>query len=237
MLRSRFATLRITNSHYTLRKMRQHVARFRGEACPLGLSPEIPLNMKIGPSRRDVLTLRAADGEARVLGERVLLLVARMDARERGKGHRELINLLPSLLGIWPDVQLVFPGPGEDRRNLKTLAARKGVASSVFLPGFVPGKTLIHLYRHCYAFVMPSRQEGFGLAYLEAMNFGKPCVGCFDQGAEDVIVHGETGLLVVDPSDTEDAREFGSKGFDRLHAHFTPARVQTCVKEKMAGIL
>ncbi len=50
---------------------------------------------------------------------------------------------------------------------------------------------LEQLYSQCYAFVVPSKQEGFGLVHLEAMNFGKPCVGCFDDGAADVNVDGE----------------------------------------------
>ncbi|MCH7562947.1 MAG: glycosyltransferase family 4 protein, partial [Gemmatimonadetes bacterium] len=163
----------------------------------------------------------------------------------------ELIGVLPALLSTWPDVQLVFPGPGEDRNNLRALAARKGVAASVFLPGLVSNETLMRLYRRCYAFVMPSRQEGFGLVYLEAMNFGKPCVGCFDQGAAEVIVHGETGLLVEDPGDADEllgalhailrqpeyAKELGRRGFQRLLEHFTATHVQACLKEKLAAIL
>ena len=126
-----------------------------------------------------------------------------MDQREGKKGHRDLINVLPALLGEFPEVQVVLPGPGDDRNNLQALAQRKGVAPSVFLPGFVSTETLRSLYRDCYAFVLPSQQEGFGLAYLEAMNYAKPCVGCYDQGAEDVIVHGESGFLVHDPHNAQ----------------------------------
>ena len=98
---------------------------------------------------------------------------------------------------------------------------------------------------------MPSRQEGFGLVYLEAMNFGKPCLGCRDDGAEDVIVHEETGLLVNDPkdakelaaalrrllSDFEEAREMGRRGFERLHQRFTAAHFQQRLREQFAKIL
>ena len=98
---------------------------------------------------------------------------------------------------------------------------------------------------------MPSKQEGFGLVYLEAMNFGKPCVGCFDDGAEDVIVHEQTGLLVRDPNDAQEllgvlrrllseperARQMGSQGFARLHERFTAAHVQQRVYENIARVL
>ena len=195
--------------------------------------------------------LQAADGKLRPLGPHVLLLVARLHPAERQKGHYPLLRVLPTLLEEFPDVQLVFPGPGADRANLERLARQMGVASSVFLPGYVTVQVLQQLYQHCYAYVMPSKQEGFGLTYLEAMNYGKPCVGCFDDGAEEVIVHGETGLLVRDPNDPEQilnvlrvllrdselTRAMGRKGFERLHRYFTAHHVQERIKRHIAGFL
>lgn len=245
------ASLCLTNSYFTLKKMREQISKFNGEACPLGLSPEFPLHKEVLEAPEGNVKLKAGDGETRTLKNRVLLLVARMDRNEKEKGHRELINVMPELLKEYPDVQLVFPGPGDDRENLQELTQRKGVAPLVFLPGFVSLETLQCLYRHCYAFVMPSKQEGFGLAYLEAMNYAKPCVGCFDQGAEDVIVHSETGFLVRDPSDSQEllevlcallrdperARTLGRRGFERLHERFTSRHVQARLKEQISRVL
>lgn len=247
----KYASLCLTNSRYTLNKMRQKIPGFNGHACPLGLSPEFHINTKIPANNPDDIELEAADGEIHILTETVLLLVARLDSSEGQKGHRALIHVMPELIKEFPDVQLVFPGPGNDRKNLKELARQKGVASAVFLPGFVSIETLQRLYRHCYAFVMPSKQEGFGLVYLEAMNYAKPCVGCFDDGAEDVIVHGETGYLVHDPhnhkellevlrallSDVEHTHALGKKGFERLHANFTSRHFQARIKEHITSIL
>lgn len=245
------ASLCLTNSHFTLRKMREQLSKFNGEACLLGLSPEFALNREVPEAPAGTIEMKAADGEARILKDRVLLLVGRMDPSEALKGHRALIDVMPDLLRKYPDVQLVFPGPGDDRRNLEELAQRNGVASSVFLPGFVSIETLQCLYRHCYAFVMPSKQEGFGLAYLEAMNYGKPCVGCFDQGAEEIIVHGETGFLVYNPRDCQEllevldallrdperARALGRRGSERLHERFTSHHVQGRIKEQISKVL
>ncbi len=242
------ASLCLANSGFTLRKMRHTLTRFKGRTCLLGLSPLFALNVAIPEPSAATIRLEAADGVSRPLGERVLLLVARLDPRERLKGHRELIRVLPALRSHDPDVQLVFPGPGADRKNLIALARGLGVASSVFLPGWLPVVELRRLYESCYAFVMPSRQEGFGLVYLEAMNAGKPCVGCWDDGAEDVIVPGETGLLVRHPSepaqlisalrtlldDPYAARTMGAKGFKRLHALFTSEHVQSRIKSHLA---
>jgi glycosyltransferase involved in cell wall biosynthesis len=64
------------------------------------------------------------------------------------------------------------------------------------LPGYLPDAALRAVLRHAAVFAMPSRGEGFGLVYLEAMRAGIPCLGSRDDAAADVIVDGETGLLV-----------------------------------------
>jgi phosphatidylinositol alpha-1,6-mannosyltransferase len=241
----------LTNSSFTLRNARRRLDGFDGEACPLGLSPEFELNSKppIGPV--GPIELEAVDGRVRQLTRQALLLVARLDPSEGQKGHAELIDVLPGLLREFPDVQLVFPGPGDGKRVLAELARRRAVAHAVFMPGRVPQETLQALYGACYAFVMPSRQEGFGMVYLEAMNYAKPCVGCFDDGAEEVIVPGETGWLVRDPadaaelhgvlqsllSDAQRASERGLNGFRRLHERFTAKHHQDRVIASLEAIL
>ena len=245
------ATLNLTNSEYTLRRMRARIPRFEGRACPLGLSPQFPLNREAPPPFMDRIEMTACDGNIHVLGERVLLLVARMDPAERMKGHAALLNVLPDLLRRHPETQLVLPGPGQDIALHAQRAKELGVASSVFLPGMVSVELLARLYRRCYAFTMPSKQEGFGMVYLEAMNYAKACVGCFDDGGEDVIVHGETGYLVHDPSDSREmlavlealladparTRSLGIGGFERLHARFTSQQHQMRIQNEIAPLL
>ncbi|MBI1883156.1 MAG: glycosyltransferase family 4 protein [Chlamydiae bacterium] len=245
------ASLCLTNSYFTLGKMQERISEFRGKACLMGLSPAFQLNSEVPEPDGHGVELEAVDGRRRRIGKRSLLLTARMDRGEGKKGHRELVNILPHLLVDFPDVQLVFPGPGNDRFGLQELARSEGVAGSVFIPGWVSQEILSCLYNHCYVFVMPSQQEGFGLAYLEAMNFGKPCVGCFDQGAEDIIVHGETGFLVRDPSNAHEllevlrvllsdhplARRLGMNGFKRLHQYFTAEHYQERIQSEILEVL
>jgi phosphatidylinositol alpha-1,6-mannosyltransferase len=234
----RAARLVITNSGYTLRRMGEYgplAGRFHGVACPLGLSPAFPLQAAPPAAAEGALPLTAVDGRMRPLGNAVLLLVGRMDPTEREKGHDRLIEVLPHVLTRHAQAQLVFAGPGTDRARLEALARARGVAGSVFFPGRVSSEMLGDLYRRCFAFVMPSRQEGFGLVYLEAMNYAKPCVGCRQDGAEDVIADGETGILLEDAldgatlssalcgllDDPGRAADMGRRGFDRLQQHFT----------------
>lgn len=236
--------------------MRERLRAFQGEACPLGLSPEFEINERLPEDSLENeaetdLALEAADGSHRELGERILLLVGRMHPEERGKGHDELIEVLPALRKYHPEGQLVFAGPGDDRDRLRRKARDYGVGEAVFLPGRVPHEELRQLYRRCYAFVMPSRQEGFGLVYLEAMNYGKPCVGCYDDGAEDIIQDGETGYLIRDPDDQNElldvlrrllrdpecAQRMGKNGFELLHSRFTAEHFQERLREALSRVL
>ena len=245
------AMLVLTNSQFTLRKMRERIPHFNGVACPLGLAPEFESNSQPPDPSTEPLSFASANGEIRFLGERVCLLVGRMHPREREKGHYELLQVWPEIVREFGNAQLVFAGPGDDRTSIGRVARERGVGDSVFVVGELPPEVLRSLYTTCYAFTMPSKQEGFGLVYLEAMNAAKPCLGCRDDGAEDIIVDGETGLLVRDPKDAdevtaalrrllgnpEEARTLGRRGFERLHQHFTGAHLQERLREQFVRIL
>lgn len=239
------ADLTLTNSTYTLAKMRSRFSGFSGAACPLGLSPQFALTAA-PPCRSDErLTLEAANGERAALGARVMLLVGRMDAEEREKGHRELIAVMPQVVAEAPDAQLVFVGGGSDEAALRALAAQSPVAGRICFTGRVGDDLLARLYAKAYAFTMPSRQEGFGLVYLEAMNYALPCIACRDDGGADVVVDGETGLLVdqpVDPAelahsvisllaDESRAKRMGEAGWRRLRAEFSAEAHQARILE------
>jgi phosphatidylinositol alpha-1,6-mannosyltransferase len=120
------------------------------------------------------------------LGKGFFLIVGRMDARERYKGHDQLLE---ALRGI-PESRLVVAGDGDDRPRLEAKAAGLGMADRVVFTGFTSEATLAELYRRCVAFAMPSRGEGFGLVYLEAMRAGKPVLAARGSAAEEIVVEG-----------------------------------------------
>jgi phosphatidylinositol alpha-1,6-mannosyltransferase len=133
--------------------------------------------------------------------------------------------------------RLVIAGDGDDRPRLEALAASLGLARQVLFTGFVSEATLAELYARAAVFVMPSRGEGFGLVYLEAMRAALPCVAACASAAAEIIADGETGLL-VDPlapdaiaaalgrllASPELARAMGEAGRRRLELLFTPRR-------------
>jgi phosphatidylinositol alpha-1,6-mannosyltransferase len=134
---------------------------------------------------------------AREIPDRFALIVGRLERHEQHKGHDLLLDL-------WRDVharcglRLVIAGDGSDRTRLEERARALGLAGAVQFAGHVPDAALRALYRDCDLFVMPGRDEGFGLVYVEAMRAGKPCIA--GPGApEEIVVDGETGF-VIDPT-------------------------------------
>lgn len=179
------ATVRLSNSHYTAaRVMAAHPDAGRVDACPLALPPD-----------RRTRTVTAADAWPG-LGPRALLVVGRMSAGERYKGHDELVDVWPRVVAAVPDAQLVIAGGGDDAARLRAKAAASSAASQIVFTGYVSDGQLASLYRQAAVFALPSRGEGFGLVYLEAMAQGLPCIGSIHDAATDVIVDHETGRLV-----------------------------------------
>jgi glycosyltransferase involved in cell wall biosynthesis len=137
--------------------------------------------------------------------ENFALIVARMAAEERYKGHDLLLELWPRIQAEIPAATLVIAGDGNDRPRLTAKAGDLGLKEAVTFLGGVSDETLVALYRRCAVFVMPSPQEGFGLVFLEAMRAGTACIGGVGAAAE-VIEHGVTGLI-VDPRQPDHVRE------------------------------
>ena len=122
---------------------------------------------------------------------------------------------------------------------MRELAESLGVADCVDLPGFVPDDELARYLQEASLFAMPSRGEGFGLVYVEAMRFGLPCIAGANDAAQEVVVDGETGRL-VDPDDEpklletllwfaehrEQARAMGAAGQDRWRRLYRPSVFQ-----------
>jgi glycosyltransferase involved in cell wall biosynthesis len=177
-------------SHDTAEKVVeiQGVAPSRVQILPLALDPsfstipdETPLN--------DGLPAKYPAG-------RILLSVTRLAACEGYKGIDTVIQTLPRLRSVVPDVQHVVVGDGDDRPRLEQLSREAGVADCVHFLGRLEAPELRACYRNCDVFVLPSKGEGFGLVFLEAMAYGKPVVGGAHGGALDVIEDGKTGFLV-----------------------------------------
>lgn len=131
-----------------------------------------------------------------------LLTVARALKSERYKGHDAVIRALPRIVEGCPGVRYVIVGDGDDYEWLQALARDAGVAGRVEFAGAQSDEALHRWYRSSTVFVMPSRGEGFGLVYLEAMHYRKPCIAGDCDAGQEIVRHGVNGFT-VDPSDPD----------------------------------
>ena len=127
---------------------------------------------------------------------RIILTVARLDSQEQYKGYDQVLRAMPDIRVHVPQAHYMVVGKGDDRQRVEQLIQHLGVQDCVTLTGFVDDHELTDYYNLCDVFAMPSKGEGFGIVYLEALACGKPTVGGNQDGAIDALCHGELGVLV-----------------------------------------
>ncbi|MDY3551862.1 glycosyltransferase family 4 protein [Gemmata sp. JC717] len=173
------ATVQMFNSDYTRRRAERAHGRFgRAEVCWLATEAERPPPPRPRPS---------ASAE--------VLVVGRMVA-DRDKGHRDLIAAWPSVVDAVPGATLRVVGRGPGQAALEALAAQSGAGQSIVFEGFATEERLDELYARATAFAMPSRGEGFGIVYIEAMRHGLPVVASVHDAAPEIVLDGGTGFTV-----------------------------------------
>lgn len=127
----------------------------------------------------------------------IILTVNRLCGSELYKGYDKILEALPQIRQVIPNVHYIIVGKGDDRPRLEQLIHQRQLQNCVTLAGFIPDSELCNYYNLCNVFAMPSKLEGFGIVYLEALACGKPTLGGNQDGAIDALCHGELGALVA----------------------------------------
>ena len=102
-------------------------------------------------------------------GQRFILSVSRLSQSEKYKGLDTAILAIARASESATDIRLKIVGSGDDRSRLEALARSVRVSDRVEFLGSVPDDALASLYQECAFFTLPSKKEGFGLVFLEAM--------------------------------------------------------------------
>lgn len=169
----------VTNSHFTRERAASYDPVFAAaRVCWLGTAEDDP------PA-----SLAPLDGPP------VVTIIGRLD-NAAYKGHRELIEAWPSVVEAVPGAELVIIGIGPSLELHCSLAAASPAAAHIKILGFVPDAALPDWWRRSVIFAMPSRGEGFGLAYVEAMRWGIPVIASVHDAGQEVNLHNSTGLNV-----------------------------------------
>ena len=126
-----------------------------------------------------------------------LVTVSRYDKR---KNHEKVIMALRNLKQIYPDIVYICIGYGDEEENIKKIVKELNLDEQVMFFKHISNELKNSLLAKSNIFVMPSiiykkSVEGFGIAYVEAAQYGIPSIGGIDGGAPDAIDHNKTGLI------------------------------------------
>lgn len=173
-----------------------------------------------------------------------ILSVTRLSASEKLKGIDTMIKTLPLLIEKIPNIKYSVIGKGEDVIRLKQIVKELGLEKYVDFLGYVDD--INAYYQHCDVFSLPSKKEGFGIVYLEAMQYKKPVIGVNFGGTTDVIKHNRTGYLCEYDNMNEISKyiieiytnllkknELGNNGYEFLIHNF----IYTHYQNNLRGIL
>jgi glycosyltransferase involved in cell wall biosynthesis len=119
------------------------------------------------------------------------------------KGHETLLKSVASISDEFPELGVEIVGTGPELSRLQGTAQRLGISERVRFLGRQSRAEVADSMRRCTVFALPSRFEGLGCVYLEAMVTSRPVVGCRGQGIAEVIQHGKNGFLVSPDNDRE----------------------------------
>ena len=152
-----------------------------------GVDPAQELNKKTLDKVESILKIKSPR----------LITVSRFDKR---KNHEKIVMALRNLKQIYPDIVYICIGYGEEEENIKKLVKELDLEAQVMFFKDISDDLKNALVAKSNIFVMPSviykkSVEGFGIAYVEAAQYGIPSIGGKDGGASDAIDHEKTGLI------------------------------------------
>ncbi|MDZ8241162.1 MAG: glycosyltransferase family 4 protein [Nostoc sp. ChiQUE01a] len=133
----------------------------------------------------------------------IILTVTRLGRMAKYKGYDQIIHALVKVRSHIPNVHFILAGKGDDLPRIKTLVNSLNLQDSITIAGFIPDEELCAHYNLCDVFAMPSKGEGFGIVYLEALACGKPVLAGNQDGSVDPLAQGQLGCL-VDPDNVEE---------------------------------
>ena len=160
--------------------------------------------------------------------KKVLITTSRLVAKNGVDDLIKSLNFLPAV------VTLKILGSGPEEAMLKQLVAERGLASRVSFLGQVPQERLPEHLAAASIFIRPSRSEGLGNSFLEAMAAGVPVIGTPVGGIPDFLFEGETGWLckVHNPQSIAEKVEYILQTKNRPEVERVIAQARHLVEEK-----
>jgi len=128
----------------------------------------------------------------------VILTLSRLVSSEKYKGYDKVIAALPRVLEKFPNAIYILAGKYDEgeKMRIEGLLQEFGVSKHVILTGYLPEAEVTDHYCLADLFIMPSRKEGFGIVFLEALACGSQVIGGNQDGTVDALHNGALGSLI-----------------------------------------
>ncbi|GEO07602.1 hypothetical protein SAE01_00980 [Segetibacter aerophilus] len=135
----------------------------------------------------------------------VIFTLTRLSASEKYKGYDKVIDVLPYLKNCVPNAKYIIAGKadGKESKRLVALQQANDLLDTVMLTGFIKEEEVVDHFLLADVFVMPSRKEGFGIVFIEAMACGLPVIAGNKDGSGDALQQGKLGRLINPDSEAE----------------------------------
>lgn len=135
----------------------------------------------------------------------VIYTLTRLSHTEVYKGYDKVIASLAEIIMHYPQVKYVIGGKYDEgeKARIDALVNQYNLQGKVILAGFLEEKELVAHYQMADMYIMPSKKEGFGIVFIEAMICGLPVVAGNADGSVDALLNGKTGTLVNPDSSDE----------------------------------
>jgi glycosyltransferase involved in cell wall biosynthesis len=179
---------------YRSAKINRYIAVCNAAKTELAKGGVPPEKIDVIPSAVDMKKYAAAHEKRKTLAFKPPYRIGLIGHYAWFKGHEYLLQAAKTVLKEFPDTTFVFAG--RDTEKLQELAEQYGVADRVEILG--ERKDVPDILAGLHIFAMPSLQEGIATALIEAQSAGVPAVATRIGGIPDVMIDGETGLMVPD---------------------------------------
>ncbi|MGH2564913.1 MAG: glycosyltransferase, partial [Ginsengibacter sp.] len=135
----------------------------------------------------------------------ILMTLNRLSSKERYKGYDKVIEAIAGLKIKYPGIKYLLAGKYDslEKDFADNLIQQSGLENKVVVAGYIEDDKLPAHFAMSDIYIMPSRGEGFGIVFIEAMYYGLPVIAGNEDGSADALLHGELGQL-VNPSDVKE---------------------------------
>jgi len=138
--------------------------------------------------------------------QKIILTICRFDKSEKYKGYDKVIETLPKVLDKIRNIIYVLVGEGNDIDDLNMLIEELNLKEKVYFLGSIKNDLIPQILSIADVFVMPSKGEGFGIVFIEALACGVPVIAGNKDASIEALLGGELGIL-VDPDNIDEIAE------------------------------